>query len=857
MAEAMGLAASVIALAETTRRTIRYLQGVKNACADSQNILREVINVSVLLTNLETKAQDRLEEKWAYSMKLLADDVFVDLSRLMSELISKLEGRSPHQHLGISMRDPENASDSLTDNFFSRMKCRLFMSSKYRKLTWPFTSVETEGMLAKIERYKSLLQLGLANDQLSLSQEIQSNVKHVKADVQRVLSEIKGMQHNQQSLKIQATEIKESVVDIRKFTRTQSWVVQKQIEIEMSQTQPIRAGNTDIHKASRNQEIQFWDDYCQRLSQWLSPLNFWSKQTDTFSRWQEGTGSWLLENAQFQEWLRGSRQTLYCPGIPGSGKTVLASMVINHIETTLGSQKDIGLMFAYCNYKEQTQQTALNLVSSMMKQLVTRSWLLTDELMEMFTKHSNTQTRLPIRECIQLLKAQVARYSRVYIVIDALDECGEKDSLMLAIHGIIREAKNASLLVTSREIGNLWELFRDTARVEIRASDTDIRTFLRSQLEKKPRLQVHFKKDPELLPFVIDTIASKANGMFLLAQLHMDTVAAKHSLKQIREALTSLPDGLTATYDVAMERIQAQVKEDFDLANNVLTWVTCAIRPLTVQELQHALAVEIDSNSLDREGIFEAESLVNVCAGLVAVDGESNQIRLVHYTAQEYFNRNVNRFFPDANIRIANTCITYLSFDEFSTGCCTSVEDLNKRLEDNPLLTYASHYWGKHARLGSELLLQSKINQFLNTEANVSAALQAVRQGMYDSDYATEENNIKTFNYQSENRIFVAAFAGLGSTVEWEISNSGAEMDCNIRDSVGRSILSLAAETGSEQVCSLLLSRPEIEADSKDDNGKTPLGWAAEDGQEEIVRLLLARPDVDPDHKDLEGKTPL
>jgi len=92
-------------------------------------------------------------------------------------------------------------------------------------------------------------------------------------------------------------------------------------------------------------------------------------------------------------------------------------------------------------------------------------------------------------------------------------------------------------------------------------------------------------------------------------------------------------------YEAAMERIEGQLSDQEELAKQVLSWITCAKRPLTVSELQHALAVEVSEVELDEDNISSIDDIVSVCAGLVTVDEESRIIRLVHYTTQEYFER--------------------------------------------------------------------------------------------------------------------------------------------------------------------------------------------------------------------------
>ncbi|KAL2849602.1 hypothetical protein BJY01DRAFT_210591 [Aspergillus pseudoustus] len=102
------------------------------------------------------------------------------------------------------------------------------------------------------------------------------------------------------------------------------------------------------------------------------------------------------------------------------------------------------------------------------------------------------------------------------------------------------------------------------------------------------------------------------------------------------------------------------------MAKQVLSWTTCT-GPLTTRELQHALAVELGLPYLENANISDVEDIVSVRAGLVIVDAQSNIIRLVHFTTQEYFERTWTAWFPDAGQNIAATCITYLSFDCFQS----------------------------------------------------------------------------------------------------------------------------------------------------------------------------------------------
>jgi hypothetical protein len=51
------------------------------------------------------------------------------------------------------------------------------------------------------------------------------------------------------------------------------------------------------------------------------------------------------------------------------------------------------------------------------------------------------------------------------------------------------------------------------------------------------------------------------------------------------------------------------------------------------------LAVEVGESEFDEENLPEVAYMVSLCAGLVTIDKISDIVRLVHYTAQAYFER--------------------------------------------------------------------------------------------------------------------------------------------------------------------------------------------------------------------------
>lgn len=146
----------------------------------------------------------------------------------------------------------------------------------------------------------------------------------------------------------------------------------------------------------------------------------------------------------------------------------------------------------------------------------------------------------------------------------------------------------------------------------------------------------------------------------------------------------NLPTGCNAydtAYAAAMTRIQGQLPGWVELARQVLAWITCTKQLLVSYELRCALAVEIGDSVLDVDNVLDLEDLIMVCCGLVIVDEQSDIVRLVYYTTQEYFNRTRDYWFPDIEAEMTMICIIYLGFGVSESG---------------HFLEYAARNWGYH-----------------------------------------------------------------------------------------------------------------------------------------------------------------
>ncbi|KAJ7080046.1 hypothetical protein C8R44DRAFT_576707, partial [Mycena epipterygia] len=371
-----------------------------------------------------------------------------------------------------------------------------------------------------------------------------------------------------------------------------------------------------------------------RIIEWYSPLNYFPRQADIFNSRQPGTGQWFLEHHRFKQWKSGTDNKIWLHGMPGAGKTVLvdSSIIVDNLRTQLET-RNIGVAVIYLNHKESDAHSSSMLLASLWRQLVLRKPI-GSNVHELYEKHREPRTRPSLTEDHAVLCSAIGEYSKVFILVDALDEYPEvqRDPLLRSLLLLV---PRVNLLVTSRPHITIdyVTLFK---RLEIRARKVDIRKYLESQILKSPRLSKHIQNSPDLRDSMEARIVRRSDGMFLLAKLNIDSLATKLTVQGVREALKSLPRDLSGTFDEVVDRINRQDEEERALAWLALSWVTNARRPLEPSELMVALSVQEGTTELNAENLLDTETILSVCAGLVIIDKEDNKVRLIHYTIQDY-----------------------------------------------------------------------------------------------------------------------------------------------------------------------------------------------------------------------------
>ncbi|RYP20247.1 hypothetical protein DL765_002921 [Monosporascus sp. GIB2] len=364
---------------------------------------------------------------------------------------------------------------------------------------------------------------------------------------------------------------------------------------------------------------------------WLTPIDYGPQHSDFLRRRQPGTGQWLLDSAEYQTWIKMNKQTLFCPGIPGAGKTILTSIVVDDLSKRFQSDQNIGFAYIYCTFQRRDEQNVDSLLASLLKQLAQRQPILPSSLKHLYNRHKMERTRPLLEATSRVLQSVASMYSRVFVVVDALDECQTSDGCrkkLLKELFALRDTCRVNLFATSRVNDDIAEAFTEATSLKVHARDDDIGAFLDERM-------LHLQSDifdEEVRNLIKKKIIEATDGMFLLAELHMNTLISLPTKGDIKDALkhfTKGIEGLDETYKRAMDRIEDHGRGNRDLAKQILAWIVHAREPLSTLELRHALAVRPHLTKLDTDYLPSVNDLRSLCVGRYGISRKKTSSRSV------------------------------------------------------------------------------------------------------------------------------------------------------------------------------------------------------------------------------------
>jgi hypothetical protein len=231
-----------------------------------------------------------------------------------------------------------------------------------------------------------------------------------------------------------------------------------------------------------------------KIIQWLQYTDPSTNHNAACERREPLTGNWLLQSDDFTKWKREPKQLLWLHGIPGCGKTILSSTVVEHIETICNENSQCQYIFYYFDFSDSKKQEVAGLLRSLLAQLASRDLKTLKEIERLYNQNSCGKQQPDKKSLLSILLSVLRSPLRTYLIIDALDECSQRGEMLRVLSDIYRQcSEEVNVLVTSRKERDielvLDRLASSSIGIQQTVVDADIRIHLKTCLVEDVKLK--------------------------------------------------------------------------------------------------------------------------------------------------------------------------------------------------------------------------------------------------------------------------------------------------------------------------------------------------------------------------------
>ncbi|KAI0550332.1 putative zinc finger protein [Xylaria curta] len=421
-----------------------------------------------------------------------------------------------------------------------------------------------------------------------------------------------------------------------------------------------------------------------------------------------GTGRWLLENMFFKEWFDPRFPTipplLWLNGIPGAGKTILASLVVEEARRLDPAPT---VLFFYCKHDNTERDNFVALGRSLLSQFLKQDNGLLPSFYQKSCRSGEAVLTSPAL-IEELLSLAFANCKSAYIILDGLDECPRDQRKYISqwFRKLIddlptNEPEKVRCLFVSQDDGHARKDFAGVTSIKIKPEDNkcDIEEYSRKE-SNKLRENCPCLSD-EKASMIANAVANCAEGLFLLAKLIWINLSGHTSIARLEEELEPgvFPKKINDAYSRIIYRMVEEVpeaaKED---TLRLLGWLVCAKRPLKWHEIQGMNSINLDKQCVLLEHQRFMKSPKDLCASLVEIRPDGT-LEFVHLTAKFFLIQNRYIIPSVEELKLAMLCIDYLNLP----ACVDLPTDELVLNGDYGLIDYAVIYWLRHLEASATL----------------------------------------------------------------------------------------------------------------------------------------------------------
>ena len=277
---------------------------------------------------------------------------------------------------------------------------------------------------------------------------------------------------------------------------------------------------TDLRQASKEQfdkfEAYFGTQERQKTLQYFEKASPTRNQATNFRLLQPGTGTWFLSCDEFRTWLNTENSKLWVHGIPGAGKTILMSLVIDRIPYDF--LDDHVLAYYYCDYKASATLDPIHILGSIAKQIArcdTQAFAALEKYHCQLSGDGDISRSTSAEGLRDVIIDMTRGLSNVFLVVDGLDECSsDRSKVVELLDSLNRPSCNTvRTLFASRNEHDIRSILSDSVQISIAAKSADLRMYVAAELQRRMDKGILRLRSLSLKDHIMERIANKADGM--------------------------------------------------------------------------------------------------------------------------------------------------------------------------------------------------------------------------------------------------------------------------------------------------------------------------------------------------------